>query len=52
MPIEVKELIIRTIIDDSSKNEGGPSPHPIDEEKVIERCVKQVLKVLDKREEP
>lgn len=54
MPVEIRELIIRAVVSDSHKpresfderNDAG-----IDQEAMIEECVKQVLKILKRKGE-
>lgn len=51
MPLEIRELVIRAVVDDSR---AGRAPEPenrqgaraIDPDTIIEECVRQVLKIL------
>ncbi|SMF97697.1 hypothetical protein SAMN02949497_0267 [Methylomagnum ishizawai] len=55
MPIEIRELIIRAVVDDAkAKSEPASDPagpSAIDTEALVEACVRQVLKVLKQAEE-
>lgn len=52
MPVEIRELIIRAVVNDSRDNrKAGPERAPEaveDQEAIIEECVRQVLKILKK----
>jgi hypothetical protein len=52
MPIEIKELVIRAIVDGAGDKKpdaaGGPAA-PVEE--IVHACVEQVLEVLRRREE-
>lgn len=52
MPVEIRELIIRAVVDDSrGKREAEPEGElnkAADTEAIIEECVRQVLKILKK----
>ena len=54
MPVEIRELVIRAVI----KNEQNPYQEPElaqherqDQQAMIEACVKQVLKILKRKQE-
>ena len=56
MPIEIKELIIKTTISDSqdqvrndTKMKGSHSAY--DQELIIQQCVKQVMEILKSKQE-
>ena len=61
MPVEIKELIIRAAVDTGVvRSPGEPSSdvsrvaRPLDQpsaEALVEACVKQVLRVLERRDE-
>ena len=59
MPIEIKELVIRTVVGrdgvESSGNDGGGVPAAASEtantEEIVQECVRQVLRVLKKDRE-
>ena len=64
MPVEIRELIIRAVVDDGNdKGEGasshqqGAKPAPVreaaypDTDALVEECVRQVLKILKKNGE-
>ena len=52
MPIEIKELVIRTIVDSGRGAEsagahgGGTSADAATTEEIVQECVRQVLRVL------
>jgi hypothetical protein len=52
MPVEIKELVIR--ITDTSQESAGTQGNATTQtpslEALVEACVKQVLKILDKRQ--
>ena len=53
MPVEIRELIIRAVIDDSlQRNEPDPDRehrgNGTETDAIIEECVRQVLKILKK----
>lgn len=52
MPVEIRELIIRAVVNDvNEKHEAKPDQEhkfAIDQEAIIEECVRQVLKILKK----
>ena len=55
MPIEIKELIVKAYIDDSSEQEDPSyktlSDQPDSAELIIAACVEQVLQILKDKEE-
>jgi hypothetical protein len=54
MPVEIRELIIRATITPEPKNAPPASQaqiRPQDTEAMIQECVKQVLRILKKKEE-
>lgn len=64
MPVEIRELIIRAVVDDGNDRRGGGSsrqqaaePAPVreaaypDTDALVEECVRQVLKILKKNGE-
>jgi hypothetical protein len=52
MPVEIRELIIRAVVNDANeKREAKPDlehKSAADQEAIIEECVRQVLKILKK----
>jgi hypothetical protein len=51
MPVEIKKLIVKAIVDSSGSKQGddtnsSSSKTPIDQEQIIKNCVKQVLQIL------
>ncbi len=52
MPVEVKELVIKAVVDEQTKNEKKKKPsEKIDRDEIIEDCVEQVLEILKKEKE-
>jgi hypothetical protein len=54
MPVEIKELIIRAVVDRPLASSAGTSPAaPASDSSaaLIEACVRQVVKILDKSRE-
>ena len=49
MPIEIRELVIRTEIDEQSVSSA--SPRTIDEEAMIAECVRRVLQQLQEEDQ-
>ena len=52
MPIEVRELVVRSIIGEGASGGSSSSSSSVDEDKVVDNCVKQILKILEKKQEP
>jgi len=65
MPIEIRELVIRANVDPSGREGGGgcgskppgssaKSPsrtHGVGDDDVVQRCVREVLRILDDKRE-
>jgi hypothetical protein len=53
MTVEIKELIIKAMISDdqSDLSESGQGTIADDREEIIEACVEQVLKILERSKE-
>lgn len=61
MPIEIKELVIRAVLgsaDAEASVGGGPdtradsaAAQPADIEQIVQECVRQVLRILARRQE-
>ena len=55
MPVEIKELIIRAVVTDEHADRPDAktaSPHPeADHEALVQECVRQVLKILERSRE-
>jgi hypothetical protein len=55
MPVEIKELIIRTVVNDASagddESEESTGSNNSDNEAIIQECVRQVLSILDRNKE-
>jgi len=49
MPVEIKELVIRTMVADDDESEEGASA--VDENEIVEECVRQVLVILNRKNE-
>lgn len=58
MPVEIKELVIRAVVDYSSSGDEekqvSPDVQPEQEERdesaIIDACVKQVLKIMERKQ--
>ena len=54
MTVEIKELVIRAVVKSESNNETraefGP-PVDVNEQAIVDACVKQVLKILKRKQE-
>lgn len=52
MPVEIRELIIRAVVNDARDKREAESDRnrkdTVDTEAIIEECVRQVLKILRK----
>ena len=54
MPIEIRELIIKTTIDDGTrKNSTSESPINVSalKERIIEECLERINEMLERKEE-
>ncbi len=54
MPVEIRELIIRAVVaDDRDKENDAPDPALTgpDREALVQECVRQVLKILERSRE-
>ncbi len=51
MPVEIKELIIRATVDSETKNSKEPGSDGVDKEDIIQTCIEEILKILDRRME-
>jgi hypothetical protein len=52
MPIEIKELVLRAVVDTASDRKASPPPAAADErEALVQACVAQTLKALRARRE-
>jgi hypothetical protein len=54
MPVEIKELVIRAVVNPESENNQvvSESNQPIErDEAIIRECVRQVMSLLKKKEE-
>ena len=54
MPVEIKELVIRMVArppaSRTAANSNSTSTAPIEQEAVVAACVKEVLKILEKKQ--
>lgn len=54
MPIEIKELVIRAVTasdSESAPNSAQSATALVDQEGIVQECVKQVLKILKQEKE-
>lgn len=53
MPIEIRELVIKTTVDPNGAQQGAPSQSGSTEEKqaLIQECVDQVMEILKEKSE-
>lgn len=54
MPVEIRELIIRAVVNDSQNRGEAKTARdmtPVDTDEIVEECVKQVLSILNKSQE-
>ncbi|MBN1301237.1 MAG: hypothetical protein JW995_08455 [Melioribacteraceae bacterium] len=52
MPVEVKELVIKAVINGEMKKKEKIRPEEkIDREEIIQDCVEQVLEILNRKNE-
>jgi len=54
MPVEIKELIIRAVVEqDRESTQSAPGLRTVDDEKeaLLQACVKQVLRILKRSRE-
>jgi hypothetical protein len=54
MPVEIRELVIRAVVRDESKSirdtDDEAPPERQNQQAIIEECVKQVLKILKRKQ--
>ena len=53
MTVEIRELVIRAVADDGRRgaDASGPGVSAAEREAIVEACVREVLRVLKRREE-
>lgn len=51
MPIEIKELVIRAVVDNPDERAATAAPDQVDVGAIVEECVRQVLRVLKRQQE-
>lgn len=54
MPVEIRELVIRAVVKDEQAQAGDDAAtarnEPQNQQAIIEECVKQVLKILKRKQ--
>jgi hypothetical protein len=51
MPVEIRELLIRAAVDQKQEpveQAAAPEPTGFDREAIVEECVRQVLRILER----
>jgi hypothetical protein len=51
MPIEIRELVIRAVVDETGHPAPTQAPGEEDRSKLIQKCVDEVLKALRRKRE-
>ena len=54
MPVEIKELVIRAVIaaqEEENEEQSEINGSAVDQESIVQECVKQVMNILRKKEE-
>jgi len=53
MPIEIREIVIRTTVgtNEAAQGPSGPTPKREEREELIQECVEQVMEVLKEKAE-
>ena len=54
MPVEIKELVIRAVVEPSSDPRGRPSDDYTSDshqQEIVQTCVREVLRILKRAEE-
>ena len=53
MPVEIKELVVRAVVTEDQKEgaEAPPTPENVEQQALIEVCVRKVLKILKQSSE-
>jgi hypothetical protein len=49
MAVEIKEIVIKAVLTPKGGNPQTASPAPVDPNELVQQCVDQVLKVLEKK---
>jgi hypothetical protein len=49
MAVEIKEIVIKAVLTNEEKANSSSSHAQVDQEAMIQECVDQVLKVLNKK---
>lgn len=49
MPIEIKELVIKAVVDEASANSRSPAQKSQNSEEIISACVDQVMRILKEK---
>jgi translation elongation factor EF-Tu-like GTPase len=53
MPIEIRELVIRATVEggENPRQESAAKREQNDQQQIIEECIEQILKILDRKSE-
>lgn len=53
MPIEIRELVIKAVVEPDSSRQTAPSPQQTEKSKkqIVEESVEQTLKIIEKKQE-
>lgn len=51
MPIEIRELVIRAVVDESGHSRAGEAPGEEERARLVQTCVDEVLRTLRRRRE-
>ncbi len=53
MPVEIRELIIRAVVDPHKVDERRPGPNaaPLDRDALVQACVDETLRILRREKE-
>jgi hypothetical protein len=51
MPIQINEIVIRAIVQDSKEKRGVRSKEKDNEETIISKCVERVIEILKEKKE-
>ncbi len=51
MPVEIKELVIRAVVDREPGEGEGAAGAPSERDAIVQACVREVLRILEKSRE-
>jgi hypothetical protein len=51
MPIEIKELVIRAVVDDDDDARAAPTLSKQETARLVEACVREVLRIVNESKE-